>query len=564
MKTHRLLAALILLGVIVSVAAPAQSLWPRKKLIETGWDQPNTAALRAHLAEMEKQPFDGLVVGADGKDDAGKSVSLRAIFDPRPWKQQWFQGCVDDLKAIKPTKLTDNFVTIGNNPATVDWFDDEGFKAIVEHWRIAAWIAKQGGLTGILFDPEPYTEGHNSFGYAQQPGREKHTFVEYTAKVRQRGREIMAAVAKEYADCTIFSYWMHSINLTAAGQADALPSLSVSSQGFLPAFIDGWLDVIPPQMTLVDGCESAYMYNSAVPFLQSAVLIKGDCQSLVSPENRAKYRAQVQVSYGIYLDAYANPVGSPWFIDGLGGPRVDRLRANVTVALKSCDQYVWIYGEKHTWWPVDRADINTPWEAALPGADAALRFAADPDGYAQTRLQALREAGKLVDLARNGDFGSEKTTNPDGAAVVYKDGDKPAGWGSWEAADTGSFTWDKLVGNKAPGAARAAKVGNGCFTHEISPVKPGERYLVSGTYKLQGQGNAWIRVRWQTADNKWIHDQLDRLIYGGGKAGEWVSLSGVAEVPEGVGKIVILLGVGGQMSEQDVVWFDDLHCYELD
>jgi hypothetical protein len=357
---------------------------------------------------------------------------------------------------------------------------------------------------------------------------------------------------------------MHSINIASAGQADALPSLSVSSQGFLPAFIDGWLDVIPPTMTLVDGCESAYSFNSTVPFLQSAVLIGGDCQSLVSPENRAKYRAQVQVSYGIYLDAYANPVGSPWFIDGLGGPRVERLRANVSEALRCCDQYVWIYGEQHTWWPLERTDINTPWEQALPGADAALRFSADPDGYAKARLQSLREAGKLVDLVRNGDFGSERTADANGTELVYKDGLPPAGWGQWEAREGGSFTWDRAVGSAAPGAARAAKVGEGCFIQDSAPVKPGERYHVSGSYKLRGQGSALIRVRWQTTEGKWTHDQLDKLIYGKGKAGEWVSLSGVAEVPEGVGKLIILLGVGGQMTDQDVTWFDDVHLYRLD
>ena len=64
-------------------------------------------------------------------------------------------------------------------------------------------------------------------------------------------------------------------------------------------------------------------------FLEAALRIKGACQELVSPENRAKYRAQVQVSFGIYLDAYWNPKGSSWYIDGKGGSRVERLAANV-------------------------------------------------------------------------------------------------------------------------------------------------------------------------------------------------------------------------------------------
>ncbi|MGE5531453.1 MAG: hypothetical protein ACM3VW_04990 [Bacteroidota bacterium] len=563
MKTRLLLVALILVGVLAAMAAPAQSNWPRKKLIETGWDQPTTATFRKNIAEMEKQPFDGVVIGAVGQDDEKKNLSLRPVFTERPWKAEWFQSAVDDLKATKSSKLTDNFVVIGNNPATVDWFDDEAMKAVIEHWRIAAWIAKQGGLKGIWFDPEPYTEGHNSFGYDLQPQRDKHTFEEYNAKVRQRGREIMQAIAGEYPDCTMFCYWLESINATAAGVDDPMSVLSGGSQGLLPAFINGWLDVIPPQMTLVDGVESAYLYNSPMQFMQSAVLVKGDAQSLVAPENRAKYRAQIQVSFGIYLDAYVNPPTSNYYIDGLGGPRVDRLRKNVTDGLRYADQYVWIYGEKHTWWPTERKDINTTWESALPGTDSALRFASDPDGYARLRVQQLQAEGKLVELFRNGDFGSDKALNAAGQEVTWKSG-APAGWSTWQAAEGGTFAWDKTVGNAAPGSARASKVGMGCFIQEIMPVKPGERYFVSGTYKLQGQGHANIRVRWQTTEGKWIHDQLDKMIFGKGKTGEWVPLSGVAEVPEGVGKMVILLGMGGEFTDQDVAWYDDVHCYRLD
>ena len=37
----------------------------------------------------------------------------------------------------------------------------------------------------------------------------------------------------------------------------------------------------------------------------------------------------------------------------------------------------------------------------------------------------------------------------------------------------------------------------------------------------------------------------------------------MVEVPEGAGQLVILLGVGGQTSPQDVAWFDDVELYRL-
>jgi hypothetical protein len=45
----------------------AQSTRPIKKLIEFGWDEPDTTYLRAHIAEMEKTPFDGTVFSSPGR-----------------------------------------------------------------------------------------------------------------------------------------------------------------------------------------------------------------------------------------------------------------------------------------------------------------------------------------------------------------------------------------------------------------------------------------------------------------------------------------------------------------
>ena len=33
----------------------------QKRLIEFGWDEPDTAFLRRHIAQMERSPFDGCV-----------------------------------------------------------------------------------------------------------------------------------------------------------------------------------------------------------------------------------------------------------------------------------------------------------------------------------------------------------------------------------------------------------------------------------------------------------------------------------------------------------------------
>ena len=146
----------------------------------------------------------------------------------------------------------------------------------------------------------------------------------------------------------------------------------------------------------MDGCESAYRYNSVNQYLEAALAIKGACQELVSPENRAKYRARVQVSFGIYLDAYWNPKTSPWYIDGLGGPRVARLRENLRTALRVADEYVWVYGEKFRWWPTPNRRVKEQtWPEALPGCERALALARDPVDYARGRIAATSSAAVM-------------------------------------------------------------------------------------------------------------------------------------------------------------------------
>jgi hypothetical protein len=419
-------------------------------------------------------------------------------------------------------------------------------------------------LKGLLFDPEPYTPPHSQFNYAAQPDRMQHGFNDYTAKARERGRQVMRAVAEEYPEITIFCYFMNSVCATATGRADPRPALAAQGYGLYPAMIDGWLDAAPPTVVLVDGCESAYRYNSRQQFLESALQIKGACQELVSPENRAKYRAQVQVSFGMYLDAYWNPKESPWYIDGLGVPRVERLRANTSAALATADEYVWVYGERFRWWPTPNQGVRPEsWSAAIPGSEQALRYARDPLDYARTEIARAKRAGKLVNLARNGDFSSSTAKSMDGTEQKWHDGLPPAGWSAWQTDDSkGTFTWDRETGAADKGAARASRVTDGCFLQSYKVV-PSDRFAVRTACKVHGNGNAWLRIRWQTTEGSWIAETLDQLFYCEASPANWRELFGVVEVPEGVGRLVLLLSVGGQGTTEDVIWFDDVELYRL-
>ncbi len=561
-RPRRLSLVLALAAVAATAVAAGQDMRRPRKLIATGWDKPDQTALKEHVRAMEARPFDGLMVSAVGRTDDGTACPLRPAHSATPWKREWFRQAAADLRSVPFERFTDNFVSIGANPGNVDWFDDAGWAAIAEHWAIAAWVAREAGFKGFLFDPEPYTEPHAQFAYAAQPQAAQHSFEEYYAKARQRGQEVIRAVAGEFPEAAVYCYFMNSICASAAGHADPRPVLAGLGYGLYPAFIDGWLDAAPPGMTFIDGCEGAYLFHEEAQYLRAALGIKGACQELVSPENRARYRAQVEVSFGIYLDAYWNEEPSPWRVRCEGLPPVCKLLENVRNALQASDGCVWVYGEKFRWWPTANRSVNPQsWPEALPNCDEALRLARDPADFARGRAEALRQAGALQNLARNGDFQSERVQDPvTGQAADWKADGAPAGWSTWQTReDKGVFSWDREAG-----AARASGVArSGCFIQAYDVV-PGDCFLVRARVRTAGGSQAHIRLRWQTPERKWSRESEDVIAApGAADAAGWRPIEAVATVPPDIGVMVLLLGVASQREPGDAAWFDEVEVYRV-
>lgn len=554
-RTHMLLATLTL--ILTSAAICAAADWPEKKLIAVGWDMPNAERLRANYELMDELPFRGTSLRFTGR---GNAPFLDFAHGRDVWKPEDIAQIIEDLAAAHPQRVTHNFLDIKATPGDVDWFDEEGWAIIVDHWRTAARVAKQGGIAGILFDPESYRNAQ--FGYRDQPQAAEHSFDEYCAMARQRGREVMAAVTQAYPDITIFSLFMLSIFGPQVDQPS--PALATSRYGLYPAFINGWLDAVGPEVTLVDGCESAYRFNSNVEYLAAANLIRNKCRRLIAPENRYRYRAQVQVSFGVYLDAYVNPPDSPWHIDPGDQTPLERLEANLTSALNAADEYVWLYGEQASWWPSPHPTADkVRWGDLLPGVEEMLWSVIEPTEYA---ARLIDRAGNAQNLLTNADFSTGRGGAPEGVmAADWETEGTPAGWGFWQshaAGSEGNPGWDSEVGRTAPGAATMRAVRSGCLIQSV-PVKPGGRYAVATWHRLQGEGTASVRVRWQTADGKWTAEHEDRFLSAYRFVDGWQQMVGVVRVPEGAGRLVVLLSMDGQQSEADVAWWDDVVVLEV-
>src|SRR3954464_10728249 len=113
-------------GVVLclAVCADAQGV-AKKKLVEFGWDEPDTRFMREHIEEMEKTPFDGCVFHIQAARANGtRGDFLWETWDKRAFTYEEVKPAIEDLKATKLKRFTENFLRFNTTPAKLDWFDD--------------------------------------------------------------------------------------------------------------------------------------------------------------------------------------------------------------------------------------------------------------------------------------------------------------------------------------------------------------------------------------------------------------------------------------------------------
>ena len=574
----------LLLALLLASSAHAQTPTDsgggpiRKKLIELGWGAMTPARLLENLARVEETPFDGTALKISGTDEAGKPAGIFQTCIPKPWKAEWFQGEIDTLRKIKSARLTDNFASVSLSVSKGDFadaFDDDGWKTIVEHFRIVAWIAKQGGLKGLLFDPEGY--GATVISSRSRVHPEK-SFEEYAAKVRQRGREMMAAMAHEYPDMVFFTLFMNSGTALGALGGDPRDTVQYNERYALyPALVNGWLDAIPPTLTIVDGFEMAYPHSDEAQYLKHANGIRNTTLGLVSPENRLKYRGQVQAGLAIYMDAFS---GSPkidvhadvYMDPPLTGTLTDRLRQATSSALDAADEYVWIYGEQYRWWPdAEKPEATRYWDEILPDAAAALAAAKDPlqrsllraeKEFAVTERKAAARGTPLGNLLKNGDFtnGARNSAPPAAAGRGSLFAKEPVA--DWESSVKSSGAAQRAItGYIEYGSACLVGAEEGAYSQEVKAVAfvP---YKVRVWARQSGGGEASLRIAWHDAEGHEV-GTAQSFTPASSPREQWVQIAGTVRAPANAVTLVVKLIATGQKSDKDVIWFDDAEAIRI-
>ena len=513
--------------VLLAALATACSAEARVKCIGHGWDLLHVTLeeVLANADRFDRTALDGvtLMIDMDVKD--GRHIThAHAMTDGR-WPRGELAARIPVLKSIAAhPSLRESFLSSWWEPTKrLSWKDDKSWADFAANMGTLAYLAKEGGLPGILVDNEDYPKAHQ---YEWNPAADGD--YETTAKLaRIRGREVFGAIFREYPSITFLSFWLYAETTGSRKYYDARePRTMARRQGDLwQAFLDGMLDVMPPEARLIDGDEGAYFYSATRnDFYRSAARQRKMSPRLAAPENAAKCRAQLLAGFGLYLDSYLKPEGDRYSLGPLDGSRLAHFGANLEQAGAAADGYVWLYGERHAW--IDWAGIKDTrwtkcgsWDGALPGFTETARDAKEP----RRRWERLVACG--TNLIEPG-------------FSVYNANEKASG----------AFAKTKLM---------ATGPLSGCFLVDVKSVRPGEKYVFAAT----GEGPRSSALVCWTKKGAWNWDAVTTTVeFLPDGAGAYRGLVEVT-VPDGVDGMRTQLGVvlaGGETCR-----YRDVRCVKV-
>ncbi|MBI3851531.1 MAG: hypothetical protein HY298_14830 [Verrucomicrobia bacterium] len=349
--TSKLLTTLMTLALSAHVASCADA--KVRKLIEFGWDEPDTAFIRQHLAEMERTPFDGCVFHVNYPKPDGQTGNFTwECWSHRAFRADELKTALADLKATPFRRFTHNFLRFNTTPADLDWFDDHS--AVLTNARLAAGLARDGKCKGLLFDIEQYNAP--LFNYRKQRQAATRTWNEYAAQVRQCGRETMNAFQEGYPGLTVFLTFGYC--LPWAESQNGTKPLADCSYGLLAPFLDGMVEAAKGKTRLVDGYERSYGYKDTTRFAAAYEIMKTGVRPIVADEK--KYHRVFSFGFGVWMDNDWRKLG--WNADdptkNFYSP--EEFAASARKALEVADEYVWIYTETPRWWSPEGKSVKLP------------------------------------------------------------------------------------------------------------------------------------------------------------------------------------------------------------
>lgn len=319
-----------------------------KKLIEYGWDVPTPDYVRDHIQEMEKRPFEGIMfrLPLDGGN----------VFDPGNWEKNK-AALQDQLKvasSIKWHKFTDNFLGM-YAASTMNWYSDSDWEKVLSAVKFNAQVAKAAGCVGLLFDPEPY--GTNPWDYPKQEDTAKYSYAQYSQKVYQRGQQFMDAMQSQNPDVKVLMFHQYQMLYDVTHNPDPAKreaTLAAAAYGLYLPFLNGMLSAIKGNAQMIDGNENSYYYQNPTQFYTAYWQMREGAKVDVPKELWGKYETNEKAAQALYVDRLFSlrPETFGYQISAGMTPeeRAQWFEQNTYYALKTSQEYVWLYSEKMNWW----------------------------------------------------------------------------------------------------------------------------------------------------------------------------------------------------------------------
>ena len=312
-----------------------------KKLVEFGWDYPNVSFLKAHISQMVKVPFDGVVFSFD--------FDIYNAFDTIQHPDSTFQ--YHDLAKIQWSTFTDNFLFVrGSSYTGAHWLDDQSWLKISRNLKKVSDALNISKAKGIGFDPEYYYNDSTLNPWVYRASWYNNMSYDEVGKyVRKRGGQFIKALQSSKPDVKILCFWL----LDLVDMQSRTQPISKTGMALYSFFIEGMLEGKNETSEIIDGNESSYWYQKPLNFIMSGEYLRKRGEDFIDKSLQSKLN-KVQLAQAIYFDWIYAKV--PEYDKGYDKQSKDRwLEFNLYNALKTSDKYVWFYNERLNWWkgPVD-------------------------------------------------------------------------------------------------------------------------------------------------------------------------------------------------------------------
>ncbi len=324
----RYMQYLLAIFTIILSVSNAQEI--TKKLLDySAFNVPGPQTLLDNIPAMKERGYSGSIFRLEGV------TAEIFVNDPEHrYDEGAFTSNYPVLEQIKESGYTENFLQIYSQMNEGwSWLSDTDWNYAEAKIRGFAKAAKEGGLRGLMFDPEPY--GFSPWRY-DQAYYEGKTLEEVSQVVRERGKRFMEIVQTELPDAKILNLLL-------------MYPIVNGWQNFtmFKPFFEGMLEAALPTVEFIDGNEVSYYYLRAEDFDNGVQEIR-NLHSAIDPSLSDKYKAQVTVANAVFVDGLLNLWRSPRFIGyyfASDAERLDFIQHNTFHALRTTDEYVWAYNE---------------------------------------------------------------------------------------------------------------------------------------------------------------------------------------------------------------------------